>query len=114
MKPQKQTIPEPKIAAPPVAAAVARAAEVTDARAQLAPALAVVPPPRPVVQLRADRIALENCTIERPEYFWIFPGTPRGTQTKSITPARAEIMHGVIVVDELNLILPLEGTIIRS
>lgn len=119
---QRPFIPAPKLtppdAQPGALPTVMQQADqaIATAEAQKPAPLAVVAAPKPLaaVELLPACIELRNCTIGRNEYFWIFPRTPRAQQVKEICPARAVIAHGVIVIEELNLILPIEGSTIRS
>lgn len=59
----------------------------------------------------AGALVLDRPIIELTEH--IFVGNP-SVQTDRLTPVRAYVMHGAIVIDELNIILPLAGSIIRT
>lgn len=56
-------------------------------------------------------IMLDHPTIDLGEH--IFVGVPPA-QTKRLTPGCAYVFQGAIVIDEMNLILPLAGNIIRT
>jgi hypothetical protein len=103
----------PPVLTPPSASAPAEPAPAPAAPPAAAPALAVVPPPPRVasVQLLADRIVLTNPTIRLDAYVFL-PGTQ--TQTDTLKPASATIMHGEIVIEELGLIWPIAKAHIRT
>ena len=133
MKPGlRQQIQQPKMTPPlaeqeaAVAAAMATGLPLADVRPAAVPPPAVAPPappapaPATVVKLApplppsmkvtAAGIELTNPTIELPHA--IFVG---GVQVEKIKPAFALITHGVIVIAEKNLVLPMAGgTVIRS
>ena len=52
----------------------------------------------PVIELKGD----------------IFIGEKRDIQTHRLTPKRAVIVNGAIIIEELNLILPLAGNFVRT
>lgn len=112
---QRPFIPAPKLTPPDAQpSALPTVMQQADQAIATAEAQKPAPKPLPAVELLPACIELRNCTIGRNEYFWIFPRTPRAQQVKEICPARAVIAHGVIVIEELNLILPIEGSTIRS
>lgn len=80
--------------------------------------LASVPPPDRVakVELLADRIVLTNPTLILDRYVELGGRDNRGQliQKNRLTPARAEVMHGAIWIEELGLLIPLEAAVIRT
>jgi len=83
--------------------------------------VAVVPPPTPPppppakqrVTVTAAGIQLFDPTIELGSHHIMTNGT-FASQTNKLTPKEALIAHGVVIVRELNLILPLNWCLIRS
>jgi len=82
--------------------------------------VAVVPPPPPPHPLAKQRVTvtaagiqLFDPTIELGSHHIMTDGT-FASQTNKLTPKEALIAHGVVIVRELNLILPLNWCLIRS
>lgn len=83
-------------------------------RATTATTIAIVPPPKREASVRIlpDRIEYTNPTIELTEYIMPTAGVP--AQTKRLTPDRAVVAHGMLIVEELHLSLPLGAFLIRT
>jgi hypothetical protein len=77
--------------------------------------LAIVPPPARAasVKILPDRIEFTNPTIDLAEYVWL-KHRPVAEQTNKLTPDRAVVAHGLIVIEEYRLAIPLAGARIRT
>lgn len=112
-------IPPPTFTPPMVSQ---NALPVTLATAQTAPEVprettattsALVPAPKrdASVRILPDRIEYRNPTIELLEYIMPTVGDPK--QTKRLTPNLAVVAHGMLIIEELHLSLPLSAFLIR-
>lgn len=83
-------------------------------RATTATTIAIVPPPKREASVRIlpDRIEYTNPTIDLTEYIMPTAGDPK--QTKRLTPDRAVVAHGMLIVEELHLSLPVGAFLIRT
>lgn len=93
--------------------------------APVAPALAVVPPPAPKVTVTDRGIEYENPLVSLGVWLHLAvtlnaakEGIPnpggREEQVNRIRPKKALVVHGAIVIEEMNLVLPLAGNYLRS
>lgn len=77
----------------------------------------VAPPPRVAkVELLADRIVITNPTILLDRHVELQGRDSRGQliQEIKLKPARAEVMHGEIWIEELGLLIPIGAAVIRT
>jgi len=83
-------------------------------RGTSATTIALVPPPARVASVRIlpDRIEYTNPTIELIEVIMPTAGDPK--QSKKLTPDRAVVAHGMLVIEEMHLSLPLSAFLIRT
>ena len=80
-----------------------------------APALTVVAPPARVasVKILPDRIEFANPMIELTYHVWLKHAAPH-IQTAILTPDRTVVAHGMIVIEEFRLSIPVEGARFRT
>ena len=87
-----------------------------DTRAEPLPApLAIVRAPARVgtFTVHADRIEWANPTIDLPETVWLKHELPH-RQTRRLEPRKAIVTHGLLIVEELGIALPVQGVEIRT
>lgn len=87
----------------------AQAAQAAAQPPQLPPSNA---PSAPVVTIPSGALMLVEPVIELGAH--IFVGSPPTDQTNRLKPKKAYVFQGAIVIEELNLILPLAGNYIRT
>lgn len=63
--------------------------------------------PSPRVSFAADGITVRNASVERPQIF------VRGEHRTKLEVKKLVIAHGAIVIEEFDIIVPLDGSIIR-
>lgn len=110
----RATIPAPKLT-PPTAAEPAVADVAINTQQIHAAQTAPPPAPRPEETVKPRREIVANGilfyrpTIELAEHVFL----NNGEQTKKLTPEKALVAHGVLLVDELEIAVPLSGAVIR-
>ena len=120
--PPKMTLPDQNVSA---IASGAQASQISTglAFAQTAPevprgtsatTIAIVPAPKREASVRIlpDRIEYTNPTIELVEHIRVLSNSP--DLVKRLTPDRAVIAHGMLIIEELHLSLPLSAFLIRT
>ena len=98
-------------AARQASAAIAQTIQAPAAQQSTATTLAIVPPPPRVgsVVPYSDRLLFTNPAIELVESIFLADGK----QVRKLYPAAAYVAHGMIVIEELKLALPVGGALIR-
>ncbi len=98
-----------------VSASAQQAAVANVPRETPAPPLAAVPPPARVASIKIlpDRVEFTNPTIDLSEYVWL-KHEPVAKQTNKLTPDRAVVAHGLLIIEEYRLAIPLDGARIRT
>jgi hypothetical protein len=124
MSKNRPYIPPPKMTPPnqPNAAEMELAAKLAAeaVRAPVEPArpaveLAIVPPPARIASMKIlpDRVEFTNPTIDLAEYIWL-KHTAKPEQVNKLMPDRAVVAHGLIVIEEYRIAIPLAGARIRT
>jgi len=100
--------------AQPLVGAVAAAQQ---AIADPAPGLMLASVPAPMrpasIKILPDRVEFTNPTIDLSEYVWL-KHEPVAKQTNKLTPDRAVVAHGLLIIEEYRLAIPLDGARIRT
>ena len=110
MKNARQQIPAPTLTpptpSPATMAAIEKAQRVSQPTPQFTEKVETLPR---VAILAGGQVVMTNPTIELQRHIFI-----GNNQTNKLTPKRAVIVGNALIVEELNLILPLEWALIRT